>query len=255
MSSTVMPVPFKTAARIQMDLMLRLRRVLGILVGCAGAALILEIMQAKLDAIEPTPGAFTGIRFLTVSLLALAWGAGIWRNEAPKNRTYFLSHPIDASLHELARVAAGAMWLLIAIAGAVVVALIGAAVRHNAGAGTLAGPASWVGLFTGSLLIYLMVGAISTLTGRVVEVLIGIYAAVVLVIPLLAMAGWGKAAGRIFNMVLVGKFGLKSALVAPAQESMSSIGVWLASMAIWYTVAGMMIVAVLGWRRRRLAPR
>jgi hypothetical protein len=255
MNQTVKPLTFSAAARIQMDLLLRLRRVRGVMIGCAGAAIVLEVLQARIDSIEPTPGAFTGVRFIAIALLALAWGASIWRGEGPKNRSYFLSHPVDASVHELSRIAAGAGWLVVAIGGAVIVALIGATVRHAAGGGTVDGPLASIGLFTGAVLVYLMVAAVSTLTSRVAEVVILAYASMVLVVPLLSMAGFGRSVGRILTPIMVGTFGFRAALVAPVEATPSAIGVWTGALVIWYVVAGALIGGAVWWRRGRLASR
>ena len=245
-----MPVPFKSATRIQMQLLRRLGWVRAILIGCAAASFAIEFIQAKVST-EPLGDYFSGLRFITVVLLALAWAASIWRGEGPKNRMYFLSHPVDASLHELSRVVAGAMWLVISVAGAVVVALIGAVARQKTG--EIPGLATWISLFTGSLLIYFAVSALSTVTSRVAEVLILMYLGIIVVIPLFAMAGLGKQVGRVFNAMVTGTYGLRSALVAPRGDG--SIGVWIGAMVIWYLVAAASLGAVLWWRRGRLASR
>ena len=254
MTSSIAAVRFLPSTRIQVELLRRLGRVRGIIVGCAAAALAIEFLQVKLAAAGAPTESLAGTRLTIVGLLALAWGASIWRGEAPKNRQYFLSHPVDASAHELSRVAAGAAWLIAAIAGSVVVAIISALVRRDAIA-FADGPLTWSGLFTGSVLVYLVVSAIATLTGRVAEVLIIGYLGLVVLVPVLALTGIGKSVGKVFNAMIVGEYGLRAALVAPRTTELGASVKWILALAIWYAVAGAMFAAVLWWRRGRLASR
>jgi hypothetical protein len=249
-----MPVRFGEATRIQADLLRRLGRVPAIIVGCAGVVLGLELLQARFTTMGSPLESLASVRVMLVGFLALAWGASAWRGEGPKNRQYFLGHPVDATAHELSRIAAGALWLMVGVAAATIVAVAGALVRKDATAFS-GGIAPWLGLFTGSLLIYLVVVAIATLTSRVAEVLIISYLSLILVIPLLALANFGKAAGRLFAAAVVGSYGVRAALLAPRTAEASSTMKWLAALVIWYAVAGLMVGAVLWWRRGRLANR
>jgi hypothetical protein len=48
-----------------------------------------------------------------LSILAAVWPAFLWRDEAPLQRRYHWSLPAGRGAHDLARVAAGAIWILI----------------------------------------------------------------------------------------------------------------------------------------------
>lgn len=247
MTTAVHAIRLGHASRIQVDLLRRLGRVRAIIVGCAGGALAIEIIQARLTASGSPLESLAGPRFLILGLLALAWGGAVWRGEGPKNRQYFLSQPVDVSVHELSRIAAGAWWLTVALAGAVVVAIAGAIVRHDT-AVLHGGVLPWIAIFTGALLIYLAVSVVATLTSRVAEVLIFSYLGLVVLIPLLSMAGFGQRVGKVFSKAILGSYGLRAALVAP---NPGAVAKWIAALAIWYAVVGAMIVAALWWRRGR----
>jgi hypothetical protein len=54
-----------------------------------------------------------GLWMTVLVLLAAMWAAFLWRDEAPSQRRYHWSLPADHGFHDLARVAAGAIWVVI----------------------------------------------------------------------------------------------------------------------------------------------
>jgi hypothetical protein len=254
MTASVAAIRLGEATRIQAVFLRRMGRVMAILAGCVGVVIGLEILQAKLIALDSPLNPLSSVRLTMFALLAFAWGASMWRGEAPKNRQYFLAHPVDASAHELSRVAAGGMWLMAAVGVATVLAIAGALIRHDTAA-LAEGVQSWVGLFTATLLIYFITAAVATLTGRVVEVFVFGYLGLVLIIPLIAMTRIGERLAHVFKVVITGQYGLRAALVAPIATGGSALAEWLVALVIWYAVAAVIMAAVLRWRRGRLADR
>jgi hypothetical protein len=94
--------------------------------------------------------------FVASAVWGLFWPFRVWREETPSRRGYHWAMPVDRRAHDLARVAAGAAWLL-----AIALLLVGAAVAAAALSGhathfaTLA-PAAWLAPFTASLILYLL---------------------------------------------------------------------------------------------------
>lgn len=89
------------------------------------------------------------------------WGFAVWHNEGPASRLYFWSHPVSRSTHTLARVVAGAVWLV-----AIYAALIGAAALLALFDGNVAqlghpGPVAWLDFFLAPLIGYLIISVLT----------------------------------------------------------------------------------------------
>jgi hypothetical protein len=254
MSTSAHALRLGETTRIQIDLLRRLGRTTAIVVACVLGALAVETIQWRLTVAGSPIGNLSSMRLTIVGLLALAWGGALWRGEGPKNRQYFLSHPVDVSAHELSRVAAGAAWMLVALLAGIMASMLGAVARKDAGAFT-EGVAPWIACVTGPLLIYCFVSTLATLTDRVAEVLILTYLLLILLIPLASLTGFGASIGRVFNTILTGSYGLRAAIVAPGGGPGSTGVHWVLSLFIWYGVAGGLMAAALWWRRGRLSSR
>lgn len=98
---------------------------------------------------------------LWLVLVGPVWAFAVFHNEGPSNRLYHWSLPTGRLQHTVARLAAGVawLWLLFAI-------LIGAGALMAAMDGDLwqfgeIGPAGWANLFTGPLIGYLAISALT----------------------------------------------------------------------------------------------
>lgn len=94
-------------------------------------------------------------------LIGPVWGFSVFHNEGPSQRLYYWSLPIGRTQHTLARVAAGLAWLWLLFgtligAGAIIGAMDGDLwqLGHISAAG-------WLNFFTGPLLGYLFVCALT----------------------------------------------------------------------------------------------
>ena len=84
------------------------------------------------------------------------WAILVWQGEVPHRRSYHGSLPVSRAGNELARIAAGAVWL---VAAYLALAAVGALVAATAGDWArfaAIGPA-WITFFAGPLVLYLLV--------------------------------------------------------------------------------------------------
>ena len=98
-------------------------------------------------------------------ILPLLWVALVWRGEAFDQRRYHWAMPVDQRGHDLARVVAGGVWLMVAMAALVLTALGVYAVMGRTVAFEI-GLAYWISLFTVPLLTYTCVSILPIATSR-----------------------------------------------------------------------------------------
>ncbi|HUG41597.1 MAG TPA: hypothetical protein VMM12_14000 [Longimicrobiales bacterium] len=89
------------------------------------------------------------------------WGFAVWYNEGPGNRLYFWSHPVSRTGHSMARVGAGAAWLLVVYAAMIVAAMLFAAFDGDLAQFGAVAFISWLSFFTGALIGYLAISALT----------------------------------------------------------------------------------------------
>lgn len=116
---------------------------------------------------------------LHVTIVFLGGVAAVlaWINEAPQNRRYHWAMPVKREVHDIMRIAAGAIWLVVAIAiyAALAWLMEEPSVREiwlsNA-------PLFWLGIFLTPLLTYLLASIAALMAGRPLLWLGGIIAVV-----------------------------------------------------------------------------
>jgi hypothetical protein len=150
-----------TVARAQLMLLVKMKYVAAI-VGLALAQLF--IVHVLIDPVPDGRPLHSEIYYALVGYGAVA-AALMWASEPPANRRYHWAMPVGREMHDLLRVAAGAVWLIVAIAAFAVAAWIteGAAVREqwlrNA-------PLYWLGMFLVAVLIYLLCSIAALLVAK-----------------------------------------------------------------------------------------
>lgn len=174
-------------ARNQFDLIDSSKRFPLLLAALAGAAAVGMRFQMNL-----AEGVFPYAPLLIVSVV---WPLLVWRGEAPAQRTYHRTMPVNGIAHDLLKVAAGAVWLMLGIALILLVYLVTALLRDGAILLFELTPVAYLNFFTGPLLIYLLVSIIPILSNKPIEWIIGLAVAFV-------------AATLIFDIYMPGLFGI-----------------------------------------------
>lgn len=228
-----------SVARAQMILLVRMKYAVAI-IGLALAQLF--VVHVLIDPAPNGKPVHHEIYYALVGYGAVA-AALMWASEPPANRRYHWAMSVSRELHDALRVAAGAVWLIVAIAAFAVTAWIteGAAVRdqwlRNA-------PLYWVGMFLVAVLIYLLCSIAALLiakpllwlTGAGALVLLSLSDLVASVAPIVT-----DVASALFS--IGAPLGLGAAItggysIAPWSDAAPiDARAWLIALGAWYTIA------------------
>ena len=181
-------------------------------------------------------------------LATMAWPLMVWQGQGPTQRNYHRALPVDQVTHDLLKVAAGAVWLLLTIAFTLLVlTAIAVALPWPAPATNVA---MTLNAFTGALIIYLLVSAIPILTDRPLEWLLGICGA-------LAAAGILRGVydenliSEAIGLFIRGEYGLGMALMGGYTSLMGDdVGLyypWASVSAFNWTIATVLWLTIAIW--------
>ena len=203
----------------------------------------------------PTPGLLVVIlSFAVLIFAALFWALSVWMGEGPSRRSYHWTMPISRASHDLARVAAGGLWLLLGILIMWLAAIVGLAVGGRLDAVGAVSVMGWVNYVVAPVIIYLLVsiaGVSSDRAGRLVAyVFLGTVGSYVL-FTLINL----EPVARVFHEIIDGTFGYQRALtdaffndIVPLSERSNPVP-WMWRALLWLGVAlGSLITAA---RRHR----
>jgi hypothetical protein len=172
---THQPIGFGAALNRQLRLLWTTRRPLLLVVAAMGVLALIGppfIQENQMGGVPvarllPLWGVF-------VFLIGPIWAFAVFHNEGPDNRYYHWSHPVSRAGHTLARVAAGAIWLVAAYLVLVVAGFLFAVADGNAWQLTALPGSAWVNFFTGPLIGYLGVSAITVISDYPLRWFIGL---------------------------------------------------------------------------------
>ncbi len=139
-----------------------------------GAALLFLGMDPRIAKL-PFPDDYLPLTGLLLG--AVAWPPLVWRGQGPTRRNYHRTLPVDQFTHDMLKIGAGALWLMLGIA-VVLLPLLVAANLSTTLRGLVTGPSLlvWVNFFTGPLIVYLLLSCIPMLTDRPLEWMLGLTA-------------------------------------------------------------------------------
>jgi hypothetical protein len=183
-----------------------------------------------------------------VGLAGPAWAFAVFHEEGPTRRHYHWSQPAARHVQSLARIAAGAVWLMAVLAlllGAAVV--LGALDGNAASLGELSALA-WINVFTGPLIGYMGISVLTVSSDHPLRWLLLLW----LSLLILALVGHWLGTDRLERVVgaVLGHpdWGLLSAIYRPIEVASArmvdasgapvagwtfSPGRWLAATALW----------------------
>jgi hypothetical protein len=241
-----------------------------------GSLLLVELFAWRLRSLEPdgplsNGGVPTSIFASLLPLLiatAVLWPLVVWRDETPAKRQYHWSMPVDVSAHDALRVAAGAVWLMIALGVFYLMGSVSAAAHGTSDMLRLLGPALPLSFVLVPVLVYLLVSALPLGTNRPLEWLIGSYLALAVLILGVEAAGahfvergfyhvlGSRPWALTFTVVhgpnaLMGEHAAAISGEAVRYDSGVTWGVWLGSLLLWLLISVACIGAVSAYRRGR----
>lgn len=187
-----------------------------------------------------------------LSIWAVFWPNRVWRNAGGQGRSYHWAFPVDRRLHDLLRVAAGAIWLL-PLGGTMLVATVPVALAFGHGAELAQIPVSaWFAFFAGPLLLYLLSCIAPLMKGR--RRLLWLWLTLGAWVGLFALLGLvGETSA--FVELSVGPFGFFRAIAGPffalaKAEAQYLKDPWLPAYLVWLTVALVGVLAAASDRGR-----
>lgn len=180
------PTPWWTVLRQQLTLLAVARR-RGMLIftalalaTSAMAAFSIKVVGVRGETLEDGRSAFefgqlneADLGMLVPGLLALLfgfsvliystvfWAVAVWSGEGPSRRDYHGSLPIPRPAHDLARLAAGAAWLLAGVAMMFLGLAVGLLASGRESALAVLTWQGWLDFFLGPLILYLLVSLAS----------------------------------------------------------------------------------------------
>ena len=185
----------------------------------------------------PNMQGMIGLMALIAVAASAFWPVMVWYNEGPSRRAYHWSLPVARGSHEMARVFAGAVWLL-AVCG--VLAAIGLLTDFANGtivnasseiAEMLYGPKAWLYFFASPVVLYFLVMPLTLWSEyRITRVLLGSWIAYVVVALWAQSMGFHQLAHAIDFVFGSEGWSLGDVLIPGIDTagSMSALAFWLA---------------------------
>lgn len=257
-TATRAPEPtFATALRQQLRLLWVSRRPIffaAILVGTLAMMRLILVWAG--DGTVLLFGRLTNL----VVFVSAAWALIVWRDDPPKNRRYHWSMPVDMAHHDLARVLAGAIWLLPALAAFFVAGSLLALGEGQAAELGRAAPMLALRLLIAPLLGYLLLAPIGVASNRPLEWVIGLFIGIQGLIGAGTLLDRSGTLLRIFEAVFGPPWGLGWALAAPfsadgpgggAGSAIDVLAGWLPAVLLWLVITSAMVTLAAVRRRGR----
>lgn len=189
------PIGFGAALVHQFELLWQSRRPLVLAVG------LLAVLAISGDPWNRGPMArlFT-LWGVWIGPIGPIWAFAVFHGEGPSNRLYHWSQPVTRHLHTLARIAAGAAWLVVLILTLIVAGVVFALLDGDLAQFGLVGPSAWANLFTAPLIGYLAVSVLTIVSDYPIRWFLGLLFAVPLTISLLQR--WVDLEGPVMRTLL-----------------------------------------------------
>lgn len=149
--------------------------------------------------------------------IGLFWPLSVWRDEPPDERDAFRSLPVAAPGHELARVAAGALWLIALSVALPALVTLGLLATERGGSLHVFSVRSWIHCVTGPLTLYLLSSCAALLARRPLRAILLTFAA--LFVPFILFATYEIQWGYdLLHAVIGGELSYSTAIGGPAED-------------------------------------
>ena len=167
--------------------------------------------------------------------VGLLWPLSVWRGEPPSERDALRSLPVTGPGHELARVAAGALWLAAACVTIPALVVLGLLATGRGGSLDTLGIWSWIHFVTGPLTLYLLASVAALLAQRPLRAILLTIAALFVPFSLFARfeVSWGY---QLLDAVIAGDMSYSAAIGGPVVDILIGDGARAEPLQAWATV-------------------
>ena len=154
-----------------------------------------------------------------LAFIGLCWPLSVWSGEPPGERDAFRSLPVGAPGHELARVAAGALWLVAVSVTLSGLGTLGILAMDRGGSLHALSVRSWIHFVTGPLTLYLLSSCAALRARRPLRAILLAIAA--LFVPFSIFASFEVQWGYdLFHAAIGGELSYVVAMGGPAEDIM-----------------------------------
>ena len=204
-----------------------------------------------------SPGLIAVILSFSILLIAsLVWALAVWYRESPSERGYHWALPVERGAHDLARVTAGGLWLLVGLVVMLAAVILGLVIGGRGVALSSVSVVGWTNYFLGPITVYLLVSVAAVGFDRPGRVVGFTYLFTVGMYMLFTLADF-EFGRRIFHELVDGNLGYQRALaegffgdLVPLPSGERTVG-WFFPAAMWIGLAlGGVIVAAQRRRER-----
>lgn len=267
MAATPGRARWRDAASAQTVLLWRSRRPWLLLVFVAGiwAVYLLQILGDPWSADRLVSPGWAGLSFA----VGAVWGTQLWNDEPPRARLYHWSLPLDTTANDLARLAAGALWLLLGVMAFLTIGFGFMLAFDDLTVIREVNPLLWLSFATSALIGYLLAATLAAFTGKALEIALLISIVTLVAVFELVMegraVGWLAPVGQVLSAVFTDRGGLLTAVAGMAARSSVTLGgaeaqspwisvsttAWLQAVVLWLVAGGSAYVLASSWHRRR----
>lgn len=204
--------------------------------------------------------------FFIVCLYGFLSSFRVWRDASPRQRAYHWTLPVKRSRHDLIRVAAGAVPMLVIVLALVVVAFLGLVIGGHSDTLRLVPASFWIAFTAAPVLLYLL-STIAVLRSDRPAVPILIALGSLYGIFMLSLFPAAHAVLWPFRLLVTGPYSLTVVLVGPAVEMLQygvsaenartiaesglNTGAWPAAFTLWFALALAGLIVAAGIRPRK----
>lgn len=193
----------------------------------------------------------------------LLWAFAVWHNEGPTNRLYFWTQPVGRGAHALARVVAGAVWLIVMQAILILAGALFASVDGDLAQFGMVGAAAWLSFFTAPLLVYTILSVLTLPSDYPIRWFLGLLFGVPFILSL--MDEWLELEGAVRFLLkpLAAEWGIGATLLGPMMVAVDrlddlladmpydgtapfDISTWWIAMPLWLIFSAALVVFLAG---------
>lgn len=188
--------------------------------------------------------------YLLTGFMGFFWPMSVWRDEGPRERSYYWSLPTTRLRGQLARVAAGGVWMLGFVSLTFLMLMIGLAISGRADALSKISVYGWINLFTAPVTMYLLTSIAVLQSDRPRRTILGFVVSLWVVYGIFGALEFNAGLSLmywIFESDFSYAMAVGQAIIGDLLGDIEERSRWLLSAATWLVIGSVGVV----WAARR----